>query len=72
MRREFNPQATLALSNWGGIEIEINSTGEYVYYRWYGKLCLRPCKIYRTSKGRAYFRIVGVRYYIDDFLRVNY
>lgn len=71
MKKEFKTMGVLALSNLGGIEIEINNTGEYVRYRYYGEIGQRPCKIDYTNDGRGYFRINSRRYYLDMFMSVN-
>ena len=53
MAKEFKPHGYLSISNWGGIEIEINGTNESVLYRYFGEIGRKPCKISYTSKGRA-------------------
>lgn len=68
--KTFEPIAALAVCNWGGIEIEINETGEAVKYRYFGKIGRRACMIQYTSTGRAFFRIRGQRYYLDEFMRI--
>lgn len=71
MKKEFKTMGFLTLSNLGGIEIEINDTGEYVRYRYYGHIGERPCRIDYTNDGRCYFRFYGRRYYLDMFMSVN-
>ena len=66
----FTPSAALALCNLGGIEIEINETGEAVKYRYFDKIGRRACKIQYTTTGRAFFRIRNKRYYLDEFTRI--
>lgn len=66
----FAPSATLTICNLGGIEIEINETGEAVKYRYLGKIGRRACKIQYTTAGRAFFRIRNERYYLDEFTRI--
>ena len=68
--KTFEPSAALAVCNWGGIEIEINETGEAVKYRYFGKIGQRACKIQYTTTGRAFFRIRNQRYYLDEFTRI--
>ena len=68
--KSFIPHAALAVCNWGGIEIEINETGEAVKYRYFGKIGRRACKIQYTTAGRAFFRIRNERYYLDEFTRI--
>ena len=68
----FTPSAALAFCNWGGIEIEINETGEAVRYRFTNdnKPSRRACKIQYTTAGRAYFIANKRRYYIDEFMSI--
>ena len=68
--KTFTPFAARALSNWGGIEIEINETGEAVKYRYFGKIGQRACQIQYTTAGRAFFRARNQRYYLDEFMRI--
>ena len=72
MEKDFKPHGYLTLTNYGGIEIEINDTNESVRYRYFGNVGRKPCKISYTNKGRAYFRAYGRRYYLDEFMRVYY
>ena len=72
MEKDFKPHGFLSISNLGGIEIEINRTNESVRYRYFGNVGRKPCKISYTNKGRAYFRVYGRRYYLDEFMRVDY
>ena len=72
--KSFEPSAVLVICNWGGIEIEINETGEAVKYRYFGKnfskIGRRACQIQYTTAGRAFFRIRNQRYYLDEFTRI--
>ena len=68
--KTFEPIAARAMSNLGGIEIEINETGEAVRYRYFGKIGRRACQIQYTTTGRAFFRIRNQRYYLDEFTRI--
>ena len=68
--KSFAPHAALALCNWGGIEIEINETGEAVKYRYFDKIGRRACQIQYTTAGRAFFRARNRRYYLDEFVRI--
>ena len=70
--KPFAPVAALAFCNWGGIEIEINETGEAVRYRFTNdnKPSRRTCKIQYTTAGRAYFRANKRRYYLDEFMSI--
>ena len=72
MEKDFKPHGYLTLTNYGGIEIEINRTNESVRYRYFGEIGRKPCKISYTNKGRAYFRVHRRRYYLDEFMRVDY
>lgn len=67
--KSFKPSAVLAICNWGGIEIEINNTGEFVRYKYFGKIGRRPCQIHYTNTGRAYFMAIKRRFYLDEFMR---
>lgn len=68
--KSFRPCAAFTISNLGGIEIEINETGEAVKYRYFGKIGQRACQIQYTTAGRAFFRIRNQRYYLDKFTRI--
>ena len=68
--KSFRPIAARALSNLGGIEIEINETGEAVKYRYFDKIGRRACQIQYTTTGRAFFRARNRRYYLDEFMRI--
>ena len=68
--KPFSPNAALAICNWGGIEIEINETGEAVKYRYFGKIGRRACQIQYTTTGQAFFRAKNRRYYLDEFMRI--
>ena len=72
MAKKFKMHGYLSISKWGGIEIEINRANESVRYRYFGEIGRKSCKISYTSKGRAYFRMYGRRYYLDEFMRVDY
>ena len=69
----FNPCGGLAISNCGGIEVEINNCGDAVRYRWsYGnpnEKVSRWQEIKYSAKGRAYFVCKRRRYYLDEFMR---
>lgn len=69
--KPFAPNAALAICNWGGIEIELNNTGESVRYKFFDNTpSQRACKIQYTTTGRAFFRIRNKRYYLDEFTRI--
>lgn len=67
----FVPCAYKTLSNLGGIEIMINNSGDSIIYSWYGKIAKRWQEIKYSSKG-AYFTIHGKKYYISEFMRINF
>ena len=68
--KSFKPNAALAICNFGGIEIELNHTGESVRYRYFDKIGRRACQIQYTTTGRAFFRAMKKRYYLDEFMRI--
>ena len=68
--KSFKPFAALAVCNLGGIEIEINETGEAVRYRYFGKIGRRACMIQYTTTGRAFFRIRNQKYYLKKFTMI--
>ena len=68
---DFKAMGFLTLSNLGGIEIEINDTCEFVRYKYFGKIGQRPCQIHYTNAGRAYFRAIKRRFYLDEFMRIK-
>ena len=70
----FNPCAGLCLSNWGGIEVEINSYGDGIRYRFnFGEpekeKVSRWQEIKYSASGRPYFVCHRRRYYLDEFMR---
>ena len=66
--KEFNPQAYLTLSNSGGIEIEINDSGDAVRFRMYnGNVsCWQELKF--DANGEIYFYAYSNRYYLNQFM----
>ena len=69
--KPFTPNAAFTLSNMGGIEIELNNTGEAVRYRLYDNApSRRACQIQYTATGRAFFRTRSGRYYLDKFTKI--
>lgn len=68
--KEFQAQAALCLSNYGGIAIELSSCGEAVRYQWYDKKPSRWRKIYYNQKGEPYFKAHGRRFYLNEFQRI--
>lgn len=79
--KDFKPQGYKAI-NYGGLEIEINNTGEAARVRsvsqsWVdGHVVYSPVsrwlQIKHTPiKGRAYIRHRGVRYHLDEFIKIR-
>lgn len=65
----------LPLSNWGGLEILDILCGiedeVIACFNWGDdRQMIRRHKIYYTSSGRAYFRKMDRRYYLDEIQRV--
>ena len=69
---EFKTHAVLGLTNLGGVAIELNADGTAVRYKWYDNKPSPWVKIYYRADGAAYFKISGRRYFLSEFLRVNY
>lgn len=69
---EFKTHAVMALTNCGGVAIQINESGDSVRYKWYDQKPSRWVKIYYRADGEPYFKISGRRYFLSDFMRVNY
>ena len=71
-KEEFKPVGYYCISNWGGIEIEINNYGDAVRYRWsYGnpnEKVSRWQQIKYSKSGRTYFVSKRRRYYLDEFM----
>lgn len=71
--KDFKPCGALTTCNMGGIEIEINNSGDAIRYRWsYGnpkEKVSRWQEIKYTAKCRAYFVCHRRRYYLDEFMR---
>lgn len=71
--KDFKPCGALAVSNWGGIEVEINNSCDGIRYRWsYGnpkEKVSRWQEIKYSASGRAYFVSKRRRYYLDEFMR---
>lgn len=72
---DVNPVAVLTLSNWGGIEIlgvEHGIEDKVVACFNFGntRQQIRRHTVNTTPAGRDYIRKQGVRYYLDQFMRV--
>jgi capsid protein len=69
----FTPQAAKAMSNFGGMAIEVDRTGEAVRYQWYDfKPSMRWIRIRQTRKGRDYFNARNSRWYLDEFMLLRW
>jgi len=68
---DYTPQATMPLSNLGGVSIQVSDDGDEVRYQWYDNKPSKWQEIKYTKSGRAYFRINKTKYYIDEFMRTN-
>lgn len=68
----FVPCGYKTLSNMGGIEIMINNCGDAVIYSWYGKIAKRWQEIKYNRSGEPFFTIYGRKYYLSEFMRINY
>lgn len=72
-KQEFKPCAYYCVSNYGGIEIEVNGYGDAVRYRWsYGSPDVEKVSRWQEIKhdrgGRTYFVCNRRRYYLDEFM----
>lgn len=74
METNFKTHGYYAVSNWGGLEIEISNDGEGARlkenYKDEPQKVSRWQKIKYTSSGRAYVTYYGKRYYLDAFMKV--
>lgn len=73
-KTEFKATGYCCISNWGGIECEINSFGDAVRYRWsYGnpekEKVSRWQQIKYNANGDAYFVCKRRRFYLYEFTR---
>lgn len=84
LRRIFKPAGGKQLTNFGGIELMFDQSGEAVYYRYnYGEENIDQKEIYTaeieqewndsededTEFTRDYFMDAGTKYYLDEFMR---
>lgn len=65
-----------SLSNWGGLEIldiiyDINDKLVTCFNFGNGREMIRQNTIYTTAAGRSYIRKAGMRFYLDEIIRVN-
>ena len=71
MEKTFKPQAVLALTNSGGIAIQINDNNDMVRYQWFDNKPSSRWQFIKYNKhGLPYIRVKNVRYYLDQFMRV--
>ena len=70
MNNEYKADAVFGLSNFGGVTIMLNESGDAVRYQWYEKKPSRWCKIYYNQNSTPYFMIRNRRYHLDNFMRV--
>ena len=68
--KKFKPQGYLALSNSGGIEIEISDTGEAVRFRMYNGNVSQWQEIKFDLNGEMYFHAYSNRYYLNQFAKL--
>lgn len=70
---DFNPQASKAITNSGGYEMEVSPDGERARFReaWGNEnpKVSRWVKIRFTSDGRAYVMLNGRRESLEDYMR---
>ena len=69
------PVGTMALCNFGGLEIldiiyGIEDMAIACFNNGCGRSDIRRHKIYYTTGGRAYIRKAGRRFYFDEIMRV--
>ena len=73
---EFKAQAQLTTSNFGGMEIEVDDSGDGLRYRWnQSDSPDEPveAEIEYDTDGEPYFKTAeGESYFLSDFMRVNY
>lgn len=76
-QQDFKPQGYLTLSNSGGIEIEINDSGDAVRYRTcncngcevlYGNVSHWQ-EIKFDNDDEMYFFVYSTRYYLNQFMK---
>lgn len=70
-KKVFTPHAYLTTSNYGGIQIELDKTGEELRYKYYDDEP-KNAEIEYDNKG-AYFVMENKRtkYYLSEFLRIS-
>lgn len=68
---EFKPCGYLAVSNMGGIEIEINDAGDAVRFRMYNGNVSHWQEIKFDKHGDTYFMAYSNRYYLNQFMKYD-
>ena len=75
--KDFRVDGFYTTGNWGGLEVMVESE-DIIRYRAVfskedeeGAKVSRPCKIYTTNEGRAYFNYRGSRVYLDEVMNAN-
>lgn len=72
---KYQPQAVLSMSNFGGISIMTDpEDGDYLYYQYYEDEPVLTKVLWdlEREESRPYFKIEEERYYLDEFMRVDY
>lgn len=71
MDKTFKPQAVLALTNSGGIAIQINNSNDMVRYQWFDNKPSNKWQAIKYNKiGMPFMRVKNVRYYLDQFEKI--
>lgn len=78
MRESFPPKPPIAvypLTNWGGVEVlgvqnGVDDKVEVAINTGSTRKQRGPYKVYTTARGRTYFIMDSIRYYLDDFVRL--
>lgn len=76
MRESFPlkpPIAVYPLTNWGGVELlgvqnSVDDKVEVAINTGSTRKQRGPYKVYTTARGRTYFIMDSIRYYLDDFV----
>ena len=74
MQGTFKPHGYITLSNWGGIEVMIDESGDGVHYRFsFGSPDeeILDAEIEYDKEGNAFFRHAKTKYYLSEVMRIN-
>ena len=71
MKNLFTSHGYLTLSNHGGLEIEINNSGDAARLSYYGKVS-RWQEIKYNFSGSPYVTYYGRRWQLDQFMRAGF